>query len=94
MIEVISKTNFADLESHFDHLPDNTFLSYAFFNALEKSLSIGKGTGWIPFPIIASEEGRVIGFLPTFIKEHSYGEYVFDWAWAEAFQRHGLSYYP
>ena len=94
MIEVISKTNFADLESHFDHLPDNTFLSYAFFNALEKSLSIGKGTGWIPFPIIASEEGRVIGFLPTFIKEHSYGEYVFDWAWAEAFQGHGLSYYP
>ena len=40
------------------------------------------------------EGATVVGCMPIFLKEHSYGEYIFDWAWAEAFQRHGLNYYP
>jgi hypothetical protein len=94
MIEVTTNATFSDLEAYFEDIPENTFVSYTFFNALEKSFSIGKDTGWLPFPLIAREEGKAIGFLPTFIKEHSYGEYVFDWVWAEAFHKHGLSYFP
>lgn len=94
MVEVFSSTSFVGLDFSSNKFTDNAFLSNEFFLALEKSKSIGKDTGWIPFPIIAKEDGVVVGCMPIFLKEHSYGEYIFDWAWAEAFQRHGLNYYP
>jgi predicted N-acyltransferase len=68
--------------------PQNPFLKYEFINALLLSGCIGPEAGWVP--VFLGQEGIV----PNFLKSHSYGEFIFDWAWAEAFERHGLSYYP
>src|SRR6185369_5973716 len=51
-------------------------------------------TGWRPQILLLEREGKLAGAMPLFLKSHSYGEYVFDWAWADAYQRHGLEYYP
>ena len=78
-----------------DALTDGTpLLSHAFFSALENSGSVGQGTGWQPHPLIVTQGEQVIGAMPLFLKSHSYGEYVFDWAWADAYARTGLEYYP
>jgi predicted N-acyltransferase len=69
-------------------------LSHAFFSALENSGSVGNGTGWTLYPIIVTRDDQLIGAMPLFLKTHSYGEYVFDWAWADAYQQSGLQYYP
>jgi predicted N-acyltransferase len=95
MIEIISGSSYNELNQSISHLDINSpFLNIDFFKALEKSKSIGKNTGWISFPIVAKKNNQIIGFMPIFLKEHSYGEYVFDHSWADAFQQHGLSYYP
>ena len=73
---------------------DMPLLSHAFFSALEASKSVGKESGWQPYPILVHEDGKLIGAMPLYLKSHSYGEYVFDWAWAEAYERNGLNYYP
>ncbi len=67
----------------------NPFLDFQFLDALTKSGSVSAGTGWQP----QFFEGENCGLL-TFIKTHSYGEYIFDWGWAEAYERHGIPYYP
>tara|TARA_B100001250_G_scaffold411447_1_gene440121 strand:+ start:69 stop:1247 length:1179 start_codon:yes stop_codon:yes gene_type:complete len=72
----------------------NPFLSYDFFNLLETSGSIGKGTGWQPFYILFFEKDLLVGIIPGFLKSHSQGEYVFDHSWADAYQRAGGTYYP
>jgi hypothetical protein len=77
-----------------DLTKSNPFLKLEFFQSLEASNSIGESTGWHPFPAIITHEGRIIGASPIFLKQHSYGEYVFDWSWAEAYQKYGESYYP
>ena len=77
-----------------DLTKSNPFLKLEFFQSLEASNSIGESTGWYPFPAIVSHEGRIIGASPIFLKQHSYGEYVFDWSWAEAYQKYGKNYYP
>jgi len=69
-------------------------LSHAFLSALEASHSVGTGTGWQPYPMLVREGEQLVGAMPLYVKSHSYGEYVFDWAWAEAYQRSGLNYYP
>ena len=69
-------------------------LSHAFLSALESSGSVGTGTGWNPRHLIVKQGDQLIGAMPLYLKSHSYGEYVFDWAWAEAYQRSGLDYYP
>lgn len=69
-------------------------LSHAFFMALEESNSIGEKAGWQPFPLLVFDDEDLVGAIPLFIKSHSYGEYVFDWAWAESYERNGLNYYP
>jgi predicted N-acyltransferase len=73
---------------------DMPLLSHAFLSALESSGSVGKSTGWQPYPMLVREGGRLIGAMPLYLKTHSYGEYVFDWAWADAYQRNGMTYYP
>ena len=71
------------------------FLSWDFLQALEESGSVGDDIGWSPRHIIAeSEDGTLLGALPTYAKFHSYGEYVFDHAWADAYERAGGRYYP
>lgn len=68
----------------------NPFLSFEFMNSLEQSGSIGEDAGWLPLHFKLSDES----FLYTFIKSHSYGEFIFDWGWAEAYERHSIPYYP
>jgi len=69
-------------------------LSHAFLGALEKTGCVGEQAGWIPAHVLLTEDDQLTGALPLYIKTHSYGEYVFDWAWADAYQRNGLRYYP
>ena len=78
-----------------DALSDATpLLSHAFLSALEHSGSVGSQSGWSPRHLIVKQNSQVIGVMPLYLKSHSYGEYVFDWAWADAYQRSGLDYYP
>lgn len=78
---------------------DMPLLRHEFLSALETSGSVGKGTGWQPHPMLVHDTSensvsRLVGAMPLYLKTHSYGEYVFDWAWADAYQRSGLNYYP
>ena len=70
------------------------FLRHGFLQALEDSGSIGKRSGWDPVYLLAERAGRLEGAVAAFVKQHSYGEYIFDWAWAGAAERAGLRYYP
>lgn len=73
----------------------NPFVSYEFLSALEESGSVCEKTGWLPQHIIAEDKKGVLrAAAPCYLKSHSYGEYVFDWGWAEAFERAGGDYYP
>ena len=73
----------------------NPFLAHEFLTALEDSGSVGPGTGWGSAPIvIEASDGRLAAALPAWIKGHSQGEYVFDHAWADAWQRADGEYYP
>ncbi|MEM1032432.1 MAG: GNAT family N-acetyltransferase [Myxococcota bacterium] len=73
---------------------DDPFLSFAFLDALEESQSATAEEGWLPHHLAVEREGRLVAAAPLYVKGHSYGEYVFDWSWANAFQRAGQSYYP
>ncbi|MCU6433711.1 GNAT family N-acetyltransferase [Undibacterium sp. Jales W-56] len=72
----------------------NPFLSYAFLHALHESGSASANTGWQPRYLTIWDAGHLLAAMPLYEKTHSYGEYVFDWAWADAYQRHGFHYYP
>lgn len=73
---------------------DNPFVQHAFLLALEKSGCVGANTGWQPLHQVLFDGEKAIAVMPTYIKSHSYGEFVFDWGWADAYARHGLDYYP
>jgi len=70
------------------------FMRHEYLLALHLSASAVESTGWQAQFLAIFSEGELIAACPLYLKEHSYGEYVFDWAWADAYQRHGLSYYP
>ena len=75
------------------------FMRHAYLCAMEESASACPETGWTPQVIClyrpnASPETGLAAAAVLYIKPHSYGEYVFDWAWADAYHRHGLDYYP
>jgi predicted N-acyltransferase len=70
------------------------FVSHAFLATLEDSGSVGPGTGWTPAPILIEEDGRRVAAAPAYLKTHSQGEYVFDHAWADAWEQAGGDYYP
>jgi len=71
------------------------FLRHEFLHAMEASGCVGAGTGWLPRHLLLEDaRGRLRAAVPLYLKSHSYGEYVFDWAWADAYQRHGRRYYP
>jgi uncharacterized protein len=73
----------------------NPFISHAFLDALEQSGSVGGRSGWTPVHVLVEDENdRLVGCAPTYRKSHSRGEYVFDHAWADAFERVGGRYYP
>ncbi len=70
------------------------FLEHAFLHALETSRSVGFEAGWAPRHILVWEGDALVGACPLYLKTNSNGEYIFDWGWADAYQRNGLRYYP
>ena len=70
------------------------FVSHEFLSALIDTGCASARSGWRPQIVLLEKSGQLAGAMPLFLKSHSYGEYVFDWAWADAYQRHGLDYYP
>ena len=74
---------------------DNPFVSHAFLDVLEESGSACAESGWMPQHFLVRDAaGQLMGAVPCYLKNHSYGEYVFDWGWADAFERAGGKYYP
>jgi len=98
----------AEFISNFSHIPENEwagvnttnspFLSYAFFEALEVSESASINTGWQPHHLTLKQSvgdaEKIEAVLPLYLKSHSWGEYVFDWDWAHAYEQNNLDYYP
>jgi predicted N-acyltransferase len=75
--------------------PANPFISHAFLQALEKGGAVGGDSGWDPMHLLLrNDAGQLIGAMPNYLKHHSYGEYIFDHGWANAFERAGGAYYP
>ena len=91
-IQSIKKTQWTDLLAA--QREPTPFMRHEYLNALEVSLSAVADTGWQSRFVTLEGDGRLLGACPLYLKTHSYGEYVFDWAWAQAYERHGLAYYP
>ncbi|HEX9674319.1 MAG TPA: peptidogalycan biosysnthesis protein, partial [Burkholderiales bacterium] len=70
------------------------FLSHEFLSAMHETGCASSATGWIPQFLLLKSGAALTGAMPLYLKDHSYGEYVFDWAWADAYHRHGFAYYP
>ena len=70
------------------------FTTHRFLAALENSGSVGRGTGWVPMHLALRLDGEIAAVAPLYLKSHSQGEYVFDHAWADAYERAGGRYYP
>ncbi len=70
------------------------FMRHEYLLALHESGSAIDATGWAPQFLVVTEGSTLVAACALYLKTHSYGEYVFDWAWADAYQRHGLRYYP
>ena len=78
---------------------DDPFCTHAFLSAVEDSGSACADTGWVPAHVLVrsaepSGVDRIVAAAPAYVKDHSYGEYIFDWGWAQASQRAGIPYYP
>ncbi len=75
--------------------PDFPFFDFEFLRALERSGSVGGGSGWSPIYLMCKDEGGgVLGALCIYLKTDSFGEYIFDWEWARAYHEYGFPYYP
>jgi uncharacterized protein len=74
--------------------PEFPFFDFEFLRALERSQSIGRRSGWSPAYLLCKDRASVLGAICLYLKPDSYGEYIFDWEWARAYQQYGLSYYP
>ena len=74
-------------------IANNPFLSYSFLSGLENHGCL-KNQYWQALHLILEEQGELLGVIPLYVKQDSYGEFVFDWAWAEAYERAGRPYYP
>jgi hypothetical protein len=73
----------------------NPFLRHAFLEALESTGRVGGDSGWQPLHLALTDStGRLVGAVPQYAKSHSWGEFVFDWSWAQSYARAGLDYYP
>lgn len=77
---------------------ENPFLRYEFLTALERTGCVGADTGWQPCHVALyaddAKHAVLVGAMPLYLKYHSYGEYIFDWSWADAYTRSGRAYYP
>jgi predicted N-acyltransferase len=70
------------------------FLRHEFLSALEETGCVGGNTGWQVAHLALKSDGALIGAMPMYLKQHSYGEYVFDWSWAQAYEQQGMKYFP
>ena len=72
------------------------FLKHAFLDTLEVTKCVGTDSGWIPAHLVVRDQasGRLAAAVPQYLKTHSWGEFIFDWSWAQSYQRAGLEYYP
>ena len=73
---------------------DYPFTRYEFLSALESAQVVNQKTGWLPQHLLVYRDLQLVAVMPLYIKSHSYGEYVFDWSWADAYHQHGHDYYP
>ena len=73
---------------------DNPFMRHEFLSALERHGCVSEQTGWVPNHLVVSAGEEPVGVMPMYVKYHSYGEFVFDWGWADAYERAGMTYYP
>ena len=73
---------------------ENPFLSWGFLHSLEASDSVSADNGWQPSHLCLYEGDRLVAAAPSYIKTHSHGEFVFDWAWADAYHCNQFQYYP
>lgn len=70
------------------------FLRHEFLSALEETNCVGGNTGWQVAHLTLKQNGLIVGALPLYLKQHSYGEFVFDWSWAQAYEQQGMPYFP
>ncbi len=94
ILHSIDEIDAADWDSCAARYTYNPFVTHKFLNALEASSSACARTGWQPFHIALEQEDMLLGVVPMYLKNHSQGEYVFDYGWADALQRAGGTYYP
>lgn len=97
MFEISTHSSIADIgEQRWQQLNKDAypFTRYAFLHALEATGSVSPKTGWQPLHVEVRQNGHTVLLMPLYLKHHSWGEYVFDWSWAQAYERSGLSYYP
>ncbi|TFH24847.1 MAG: N-acetyltransferase [Myxococcales bacterium] len=94
-IEIVDSLARVDAAS-WDALVDasDPFMEYGFLRALELSRAVGEGTGWLPRYVLSYRADRLEAAAAAYLKLDSYGEFVFDWEWADAYHRAGLAYYP
>jgi predicted N-acyltransferase len=75
-------------------LGGNPFVRHEFLLALEQAGCVGKAAGWLPNHLVLEDQGELVAAVPLYRKSHSWGEFVFDWSWARAYDQAGLRYYP
>ena len=92
ILESIDQCSSSLWDSLFDS--DYPFLKHNFISLLESSGSVCEATGWIPKHLLLESDGITVAAIPLYLKYHSYGEYVFDQSWADAYSQHGIPYYP
>lgn len=93
IIEKLSEVPSADWNALLS--PDaSPFLKYEFLSTLEETTCVGANTGWQIAHLALYRSKKLIGAMPLYLKQHSYGEFVFDWSWAQAYEQQGMQYYP
>ncbi|MBL8329877.1 MAG: N-acetyltransferase [Rubrivivax sp.] len=95
LVDSLERVDAADWDALLERQPAPTpFLRHAYLRALQDTGCAAAPTGWQPQYLLLEDAHGLAAATPLYLKSHSYGEYVFDWAWADAYRRHGLSYYP
>lgn len=100
----MSATLQARIVTSIDHIPaaqwnalalgGNPFVRHEFLLAMERAGCVGKAAGWLPNHLLLEDADRLVAAMPLYRKSHSWGEFVFDWSWARAYDQAGLRYYP